>query len=128
MIERGAVEIVQADIGKCGGVTEFLKIAALADSYGLPMCPHNNPLIDVPCVAAIPNGLFHEYVATTFEAIGKVITDSKKPAVGMAEPSGKPGFGIEMNVEAIENFYTKQPSRDQLRRITAKSYRWPPYL
>lgn len=58
LMERGAVEIVQADIGKCGGVTEWIKIAAMADAYGLPVCPHAGGNLAASLVAAVPNGLF----------------------------------------------------------------------
>lgn len=127
MIEQGAVEIVQADIGKCGGVTEFLKIAALADAYGLPVCPHNSPFLDVPCIAAVPNGLFHEFVAVSFEPISQVVKGAVKPKGGMIAPFDKPGFGIEVNAEAAKKF-AQRPSADQMRRTTFRGFRWPPYL
>ncbi len=126
LIEQGAVEIVQADIGKCGGVTEFLKIAALADAYGLPVCPHFSEFVDVPCIAGIPNGLFHEYVEVSFDAVRQVVKDFSLPVNGMVTPLDKPGFGIELNPDAVKKF-SKQPSPDQIRRSTVRGYRWPPY-
>ena len=59
-MEQGAVQFVQADIVRTGGVTEWVKIAAIADSYGLPMCPHATTEIAASLVAAVPNGLFVE--------------------------------------------------------------------
>jgi hypothetical protein len=47
LLEKGGVRIVQADVVRCGGLTEFLKIAALADAYGLPVCPHNGPRVTI---------------------------------------------------------------------------------
>ncbi|GAG42746.1 unnamed protein product, partial [marine sediment metagenome] len=82
LMEQRAVEIVQADIGKCGGVTEFIKIAAMADAYGLPMCPHHTEYVDAPLVAAIPNGLFHEYIHEFFVPMGQVFIDPIKPENG----------------------------------------------
>ena len=127
LMERGAVEIVQADIGKCGGVTEFIKIAAMADAYGLPVCPHHTEYIDVPLVAAVPNGLFHEYIHEFFDPMGQVFIDPIKPRNGEISPSNKPGFGIELNEEAIERLKVK-PSPEKLRSSVKKGWRWPPYL
>ena len=126
MMEKGAVEIVQADIGKCGGVTEYLKIAAMADAYGLPVCPHNSDFIDVPCIAAIPNGLFQEHVAVNIEPVYQIVRDPIKPVNGMVAPSNKPGFGIELDIEAAKKF-TKRPARE-IPRGTVRGWRWPPYL
>ena len=127
LIERGAVEIVQADIGKCGGVTEFIKIAAMADAYGLPICPHHTEYIDAALVAAVPNGLFHEYIHEFFDPMGQVFVDPIKPENGEISPSNKPGFGIELNEEAIERLKVR-PSPEKLGRYTKKGWRWPPYL
>jgi L-alanine-DL-glutamate epimerase-like enolase superfamily enzyme len=40
MLEAGAVDVLQADATRCGGFTGFLKAAALADAYGLPLSAH----------------------------------------------------------------------------------------
>ena len=127
LMEQGAVEIVQADIGKCGGVTEFIKIAAIADAYGLPVCPHGSAYISVPVVAAVPNGLFSEYIQGIHDPMGQVFIDPIKARNGKVIPSNKPGFGLELNEEAIERLKVK-PSPEKLRRSTKKGWRWPPYL
>ena len=127
LIEREAVEIVQADIGKCGGVTEFIKIAAMADAYGLPVCPHGSAYISVPVVAAVPNGLFSEYIQGIHDPMGQVFIDPIKARNGKVIPSNKPGFGLELNEEAIKKMKVK-PSPEKLRRSTKKGWRWPPYL
>jgi L-alanine-DL-glutamate epimerase-like enolase superfamily enzyme len=127
LIEQGAVEIVQADIGKCGGVTEFIKIAAMADAYGLPVCPHHTEYIDAPLVAAVPNGLFHEYIQEWFGPMRKIFIDPIKPAHGEVSPLDKPGFGIELNKAEIEKLKT-QPDPTALERSVKKGWRWPPYL
>jgi len=127
LMEQGAVEIVQADIGKCGGVTEFIKIAALADAYGLPVCPHHTEYIDAPLVAAIPNGLFHEYIQEWFIPMKKIFVDPIKPQNGEVSPLDKPGFGIELNEAAIKELQ-KKPVPEVLFRSVKKGWRWPPYL
>lgn len=127
LMESGAVEIVQADVGKCGGVTEFIKIAALADAYGLPVCPHHTEYIDAPLVAAVPNGLFHEYIHEWFVPMRRIFIDPIKPGKGQVSPLDKPGFGIELNEAAIEELKVK-PSPEKLNHPVRKGWRWPPYL
>jgi len=127
LMEHGAVEVVQADIWKCGGPTEFLKIAAMADAYGLPVCPHHTEFIDVPLIAAIPNGLFHEYIKEFFEPMTPLFRDHVKPENGEVAPLNKPGFGIELNMDSVKRLGTR-PSPDKLRRTVLRGWRWPPYL
>ncbi len=123
------MEILQPDIGRCGGVTEFLKIAAMADAYGLPMCPHFSFYTDVPVIAAVPNGLISEYAYEFFDPLEQLLVDPIKPKNGESSPSNKPGFGIEINGEAIERLKAKpKPSPEELRFLTKKGWRWPPYL
>jgi len=127
LMERGAAEIVQADIGKCGGVTEFIKIAAMADAYGLPVCPHHTEFVDAPLVAAIPNGLFHEYICEFFNPMAQVFVDHIEPENGEVSPLNKPGFGIEIDEGAIEKLKVR-PAPEKLRGFAKKGWRWPPYL
>lgn len=126
LIEKRAVGIVQADVVKCGGVTEFMKIAAMADAHGLPMCPHFSNLVDVPCVAAVPNGLFHEYAPELFEPAGRLVVEYAKPVQGMIAPLARPGFGIEIRADAAE-LYGNPPEGGVGRRTTERGWRWPPY-
>ncbi len=127
LMEKGAVQIVQADIGKCGGVTEFIKIAAMADAYGLPVCPHHTEYIDVPLVAAVPNGLFHEYIQELFVPMRRIFIDPIQPDHGEVSPPNKPGFGLELNEAVIEELKVK-PAPEALAGTIKKGWRWPPYL
>jgi D-arabinonate dehydratase len=127
LIERKAVEIVQPNIAGCGGVTEYMKIAALAEAYGIPVCPHHTEYIDVPLVAAIPNGLFHEYLKEFFVPAGQMYVDPIRPKDGKISPSAKPGFGIELNNKAIEQLKAK-PTSEKTVFETKKGWWWPPYL
>lgn len=61
LMDKGAAAILQTDAAVCGGVTEFRRIAATADSYGLTLCPHWFHDLHIHLVAAIPNGRFVEF-------------------------------------------------------------------
>ena len=127
LIEKRAVAIVQADVVKCGGVTEFLKIAAMADAHGLPVCPHFSNFVDVSCVAAVPNGLFHEYAKDFFEPASQLLSAFAEPRDGIIAPLDRPGFGIELRPDAVEKYVTPPPG-GVARRTTERGWRWPPYL
>ena len=126
LIERGAVGIVQADLGKCGGVTELLKIAAMADAYGLPMAPHFTEFTDVPVIASLPNGLICEYVQVMSEALSPLFINPFKPLNGYITPLDKPGFGLEVNPDVAKKFSVR-PAPEMTLRTTVRGSRWPPY-
>ncbi len=61
LIEAGAAQILQTDAAVCGGITEYLRIAATADSHGLTMAPHWFHDLHVHLVASCPNARFVEF-------------------------------------------------------------------
>jgi L-alanine-DL-glutamate epimerase-like enolase superfamily enzyme len=61
LLDKGAAAILQTDAAVCGGITEFLKIAAMADGYGVTLCPHWFHDLHAHLVASIPNGQFVEF-------------------------------------------------------------------
>ncbi|MDY0884415.1 enolase C-terminal domain-like protein [Dongia soli] len=66
MLEAGAVDVLQADITRCGGVTAFLKVAALADSFMTPLSAHTAPALHLHVGCAVPRfknvEWFHDHV------------------------------------------------------------------
>jgi L-alanine-DL-glutamate epimerase-like enolase superfamily enzyme len=61
LLDRRAASILQPDAAVCGGITEFRRIAALADGYGVPLCPHWFHDLNVHLVASSPNCKYVEY-------------------------------------------------------------------
>ena len=55
LIAQGGADIVQPDIGRVGGVTEWMKVTHLADSYNLPIAPHAYSFLHLHCTMATPN-------------------------------------------------------------------------
>jgi L-alanine-DL-glutamate epimerase-like enolase superfamily enzyme len=58
---RGAAAILQPDVGICGGVTEFRRVAHLADAFNLSLCSHLAHELSVSLVGAAPSGWMLEY-------------------------------------------------------------------
>ena len=62
LIARGCVDIVQPDVGRVGGVTEWLKVAHMAHAFNLPVAPHAVQLVHLHVACATPNLKVVEYL------------------------------------------------------------------
>jgi D-galactarolactone cycloisomerase len=108
-IERGAVDIIQPDATKCGGITESLRIAWMAYDHNVLYVPHGwNTAIglaaDLALVASIPVARYVEYL-TPSPYIEEIITEPfKVDTEGYLPIPDKPGLGIELNREALKKY------------------------
>lgn len=105
-MENKCCDVIQADPIHCG-ITQWKKIAAMAEAHKLHMAPHfSNPhRVDAHCVAGVPNGLRIEHWYMS-EAEPKF--DFWKPALepkqGWVDLPQTPGFGIELDFEAMQRY------------------------
>jgi L-alanine-DL-glutamate epimerase-like enolase superfamily enzyme len=106
LIERQSAAIFNADAKILGGVTEFMKVAALAQAYDLDIAPHGSQDIHVHLVAAIPNGLILEFYRDTVDPMwGKMYhTTITINDDGTVSPPDVPGIGIDPNYEVLEQY------------------------
>ncbi len=114
LLEAGAVQIWQPDLSKCGGITEGLRIAALASAYRIPMHTHSsatgiNHAATIHFAAAIDNAGYFEACVSKFNPLrdmfGKVFEMGPD---GCVEPLDKPGIGIEVD----ESLFAQYPLID----------------
>jgi len=103
LIVEGGVQIIQPDIMRCGGVSEAIKIASLADTWNLFVAPHLYPEVMCHIIAAIPNGLMVEHVPIVVDNFNKIFNNPHTIKNGKYMLSDKPGHGIEIKEEAIKN-------------------------
>ena len=110
LIERGHVDLVQPDVTRCGGITELIRIGALAREHGVETVPHawKSGIIKAASLhanAVLPDATFQEYcVADT--PINQTLVKERMPldADGfVAVPTG-PGLGIELDEEVLERY------------------------
>ena len=89
-----------------GGVTEFMKVAALAQAHDLDVAPHGDQNVHVHLVSAISNGLIVEYYRDTVDPMWRsMFRDTLMlNADGTLSPPQRPGLGIEPNYEALEPY------------------------
>ena len=97
-LERDACSIVQVDCARIGGITPWLKVAHLAESFGVAVCPHFLMELHVSLAAAVPNGAWVEYIPQ----LDDVTTSRLTLHDGHAVPPDAPGLGIDWDFAAIE--------------------------
>ncbi len=74
MIEAHSVDIIMIDLNRVGGISNWMKVAAMAEAFNLPVVSHLFPEIHVHLVSAIPNGLTVEYMPWSFRLFEEVLT------------------------------------------------------
>jgi L-alanine-DL-glutamate epimerase-like enolase superfamily enzyme len=53
MLQAGAVDVLQADVTRCGGITGFLQVGALCDAFHVPLSAHCAPALHIHCGCAV---------------------------------------------------------------------------
>jgi L-alanine-DL-glutamate epimerase-like enolase superfamily enzyme len=96
-LQRGACSVVQVDVARIGGITPWLKVAHLAETFNVPVCPHFLMELHVSLCAAVPNARWVEYIPQ----IDSLTTEPMRIEEGHAIPSDAPGLGIAWDFEAI---------------------------
>jgi L-alanine-DL-glutamate epimerase-like enolase superfamily enzyme len=100
------VQILQPDLSKTGGITETMRIAAMASAWGLPVHPHSsatglNHAASIHVLAALDNGGYFEACVSKFNPLrdmfGVVFAIGED---GCVEPLERPGIGLDID-EAI---------------------------
>lgn len=102
-LERNAVDVVQPDVTRLGGLTAFLRVAALADLHHRPVAPHLLPEVAVHLACGLPQVRIVEYMPwlTPMFMEPPVIVDGK------IVPPKLPGLGLEIRSDAVEEFGLK---------------------
>lgn len=106
LISNGAVDIIQPDATVLGGITEFMKVAALAKAYHIPVSPHWEQEVHMHMVGAFPNTMWVEYFMREIEVRveDKIYKDFVVAKDGFLEIPDKPGLGIEFDEKALEKY------------------------
>lgn len=114
LIMRGAVDVVQIDSCRIGGVNEILAVMLMAAKYDLKVCPHAGgvglceyvqhlSMIDYLCIAGTREGRVIEYVDHLHEHFLEPC-DIQNAAY---MPPKQPGFSIEMKAQSLQKYTHK---------------------
>jgi galactonate dehydratase len=102
LLERGAVDVVTADVQWTGGLTEARRIATLADTFGVPVAPHDctGPVTFTACVHLVVsqrNGLIQETVRAFLRTwYGELVEGLPEIVDGYVAPTREPGWGLRL--------------------------------
>ena len=100
LLEARSIDVVMIDLVRAGGITQWMKIAGMAEAFNLPVVSHLVPEIHVQLIAAIPNGLTVEYMPWTLRLF------EETPAIedGQLVVPRKPGLGLAFDRAAITRY------------------------
>ena len=105
MLEAGAVDCLQADLTRIGGVTNFLRVAALSQAHHIDLSGHCAPAIHLHAACAAPSlrhlEWFHDHVR-----IEHMLFDgAPQPKDGEIRPDlSRPGHGLVFKAQDAEQF------------------------
>ncbi|KZF24290.1 mandelate racemase/muconate lactonizing enzyme family protein [Xylona heveae TC161] len=123
LIEGRNLDILQPDVMWVGGMTELLRVAAMASAYDISVVPHASGPYSYHFVVSQANCPFQEYLANSpdgksvLPVFGDLFTNEPIPVNGYLDVSelDKPGFGLEINPAArllpANNIFNPAPSR-----------------
>ncbi|PYN92934.1 MAG: hypothetical protein DMD91_31320 [Candidatus Rokuibacteriota bacterium] len=100
LLEARSIDIVMIDLLRAGGITQWMKIAGMAEAFNLPVVSHLVPEMHVHLIAAIPNGLTVEYMPWTLRLF------EETPAIenGQLVVPKKPGLGLAFDQATLKRY------------------------
>jgi L-rhamnonate dehydratase len=105
LLEMECADIIQPDVNWCGGITELIKISALADARGVLVVPHGSSVYSYHFVVTRHNSPFAEFLMMAPKAdevvpmFTPLLLDEPVPVNGRLKVPDAPGFGVRLNPE-----------------------------
>ncbi|HWE56195.1 MAG TPA: enolase C-terminal domain-like protein [Acidimicrobiales bacterium] len=105
MLAAGAVDCLQADITRCGGVTVWRQVAALADAHHLQISGHCAPNLHAQVAVSVPNLRHVEYFHDHHRIETTYFEGALSPQGGAMVPDpGRPGHGMTLLTDRLEQY------------------------
>ncbi len=110
LLEARAVDYIQFDTNRVGGITQARKIAALAEAHGVPVIPHAGQMHNYHVVMASLNSPMAEYFPIVDVEVGNelfwyIFDGEPKPTDGFIDLDAQlPGLGLTVNEQALRDF------------------------
>lgn len=103
LLEWECADIIQPDVGWCGGLTELVRIADMAADFGVPVVPHGSSVYSYHFLVSRPDTPFGEFLMMHPEAtevvpmFSPLLLNEPMPVDGTLDVDDTPGFGVELN-------------------------------
>lgn len=106
LIQGRAADILQPDAAVIGGVSEWMKVAHAAATFGYPVAPHWNHDVHVHLAAAVANCLTVEWFDLEQDIVNldRLLAEPMRPENGTLSVPDRPGLGIVVDWDAVEKF------------------------
>ncbi len=105
MLSAGAVDVLQADVTRCGGITDLVRVDALCRARSMPLSLHCSPTIHAHAGTALETLVHLEYFHDHVRIEEMLFEGAPRPAGGLLRPDlGRPGLGVEMRWADADRF------------------------
>ncbi|MEX3936211.1 enolase C-terminal domain-like protein [Paraburkholderia phymatum] len=110
MLEANAVDVLQADASRCGGITGFIEAAHVAEAFHVPLSAHCAPSLHLHVAAAVP-GLEHQEWFHDHARIESMLFDGAPHVMdgSIAPDLSRPGCGLDLKRQDARRFATSAP-------------------
>ena len=114
LVRNGAVDIVQPDASRCGGISEVLKVARLAARHHLGLATHSwsdalAVVANAHVVSAMPNGITVEVDQTGNPFVDCLLAEPLEVRDGQLRLGNAPGLGVELDEQVVERYRMPDP-------------------
>jgi L-alanine-DL-glutamate epimerase-like enolase superfamily enzyme len=117
LLERRAVDVLQPDVNRVGGITTAQEVWALAAAHDVPVIPHAGQMHNYQLVISHLNSPIAEYfppppdglVPDMNEAFWWIFDGEPRVEDGHVRLNGRPGLGLELNPEIVERYRITLP-------------------
>jgi L-alanine-DL-glutamate epimerase-like enolase superfamily enzyme len=105
LIDAGAVDVLQADVTRCGGITNFLRVDGLCKARSMPLSAHCAPAVSAHACCASESIVHIEYFHDHVRVESLLFDGTISPAGGHLEPDrSRPGLGLELKRADAERY------------------------
>jgi L-alanine-DL-glutamate epimerase-like enolase superfamily enzyme len=101
----GAVDCLQADVTRCGGITGVLQVGGLAEAHQIDLSGHCAPAVSAHAFCAVPHVRHLEYFHTHVRLEALAFDGTLRPEGGALRPDpGRPGLGLDVKWPDLERY------------------------
>jgi L-alanine-DL-glutamate epimerase-like enolase superfamily enzyme len=101
----GAVDVLQADVSRCGGITNMLRVDGLCRAHGRPFSAHCVPAVSAHAGCAMESLIHVEYFFDHQRIEGMLFDGTPEPEGGCLTPDrSRPGLGLELRRGDAERY------------------------
>lgn len=105
LLEAGAVDVLQADVSRCGGITGFLQVADLCEAFHTPLSAHCAPALHLHVASAVPRLRHQEWFHDHVRIEAMLFDGAPKPANGAIAPDlSRSGCGLELRQRDAQRY------------------------